>query len=300
VRILTNRLSTQTSSSVAQSVGSVVAQVFLGAAFAFAVAFLVPHALATRTISASYNVWSLMILGGVAGYASSGIAGSVREGLQGLLSGLRQGVAEAIVKEEVSKTIAESAKEALALPEPVAYAGIVEVEVADERGISAVKTFSRPTAPAGSPETLPEGPGILLEADTTYSIRIYLIPHVASRGPRPTRPIVFPIDIEGMRVPVVPLEVRVDYGFQELEIARHQAEARVDSETELRPFTFKAPSVPDPVALTATPDAEPSISRRLTIAILQNKIPYVRRQIPITLAATGFSPPESSSMPASS
>jgi hypothetical protein len=290
VRILGNRLSMEAGLSGAESVGAVAAQVFLGGAFAFAAGFLLPHALAAGTISDSYNVWSLMIVGGLAGYASTGVAVGVHEGLQGLLAGLRQGVAEAIVKEEVSRTIAQSAREAMALPEPVAYAGIVEIDITDERDISTVQAFSRPTAAPGGALAHPQGPEVLLKADTNYSIRIRLVPHGASQGPRPTRPIALPIDIEGLRATVTPLDIRIDYGFPELPVAKHQIEARIDSETELPAFTFRTPSISALMSPTVPPDAEPSVPRRMTIAILQNKIPYVRRQISLALDMGEFSP----------
>jgi hypothetical protein len=298
VRILTKRLSTDAGLSGVEAVGTVAAQVFLGGAFAFAAGFLVPHALAAKTISDSYNVWSLMIIGGFAGYASTGVAGSVQEGLQGLIAGLRQGVADVIIKEEVSKTIAESAKEAMALPEPVAYAGVVEVDVTDERDMSIVQSYPPTVAPpVGAPTDL-EGPKVLLKADTAYSVRIRLVPHIASQGPRPTRPIAFPIDIEGRRAQVVPLDVRLDYGFQELPIARYRTEARANSETELPAFAFRTPSILPLPPSTIQPDSEPTIPPRLTIAILQNKVPYVRRQIPLALA--GLSPSASYPVPAAS
>jgi hypothetical protein len=289
VRILGNRLSMEAGLSGAESVGAVAAQIFLGGAFAFAAGFLVPHALATKTISNSYNVWSLMIVGGFAGYASTGVAVSVQKGLQGLIAGLRQGVAEAIVKEEVSKTIAQSAREAMALPEPVAYAGIVEMDITDERDITTVQSFPPPTAAPGAAPTDLEGPRVLLKADTVYFIRIRLVPRGATQGPRPTRPIALPIDIEGLRAPVTPLDIRVDYGFPEIPVAKHQIEARIDSETELPAFTFRTPSISALMPPTVSPDAEPSIPRRLTIAVLQNNIPYVRRQSPLALD-TGESP----------
>lgn len=278
IRILSNRLSTQGAAEGGDGIGAVAAQVFLGGAFAFAAGFLLPHALAARTIADSYNVWSLMIVGGFAGYASTGVAGSVHEGLQGLLAGLRQGVAEAIVKEELSRTIANSAREAMALPEPVAYTGLAEIDISDEREISAVQAAAQ-----GDTSVTLDGPALLLRPATIYYIRIRLRPQGAIQSAKTARPISLPIDIEGEQAELTPLDIRIDYGFDHISIGKHQVEVRSSAETEVPAFVFRTPSIAELEPSSSPSSTDADLPRRLTISILQNRIPYVRQQIPITL-----------------
>jgi hypothetical protein len=284
VRLLGRRLRTEPELPGGDGVSGIATHLFLGGAFAFAAGFLLPHALAAGTISTSYNVWTLIIVGGAAGYASTGMAGSFHEGLQGLLTGVRQGVADAIVKEEVSKTIFESAKEAMALPEPVAYDGAVEFEVTDEYKQSAVQ-YRPPEAGSGGFATATSEPALWLKPDTNYRIQARLVPQALGETGRAPFPIRLPIGIEGSAAPVVPLVIRIDYGIPETSAETRQAEARIDAATELPPFTFRTPSLSILQPPTVLPDAEAAMPRRLVISVLQNRIPYLRRQIPLVVNA---------------
>lgn len=299
IRLLSERLRTgNVQAGEEGSATAAAARVFLGGAFAFAAAFLVPHALANGTISTSYNVWSLMIIGGVAGYASSLVTVGVQEGLEDLMAGMRRGVAEAIVKEEMTKTLVESARDALTLPEPIAFAGHVEVDVVDQYDKSVVQRSSTSSFAGGTEEASADGRNLELTLGGTYRVRIRIVPQGANSKPRSTWPFALPIEIEGVPGNFAPLDVRIDYGFLTQPADRHVEDVSTLRETTLPVFTFSTPqtALVEAAASPAAPE-EPAVPRRLTVSVLQNKIPYVRKQIPIHLAGEPQSMPLYSSSP---
>jgi hypothetical protein len=132
--------------------GSLVPELFSGATLAFVTAFLLPSAMMAGRVEDA-NVWVLLIVAGVAGYAARSTMGEISAAATRMIAQL-----DDEAREQIAKSVQLSVKHAISPPKLVSYDGYLSVRLME-----------------GSSDVLEWGAkSVRLHAGKKYRMEIYL------------------------------------------------------------------------------------------------------------------------------
>jgi hypothetical protein len=277
IRVVSNRISINERSSTREStVGREAVQLFLGAATAFTSAFLVPFALAQQPLEIAYNVWGLIILGGLTGYASKGMLGTLHEKLEVMTESLRQGLSEIVDQQGISKSIREGVEQALTPPQRVNYDGELIVDIL--RNGESILGFWQPSADTASTLEI-TGPDLRLELGSSLLIRVATSPLGAERNSLSSRALRLQLRVDhGVKAARVPFHLVIDAGFFETPLQERDLEVPSDGVSPIAEFPITLPA-------RTSADEDEIITRNLKVLIYQHGVPYGTVRFPIVLVS---------------